>query len=112
MRIQPGAEIDAVISKPGRGANTINSIDVRTVGTSKTFIVGADSDRVELFVKAAASNAGLIYIGDFNITDPASQEQGIPLAAGEAATLQSSDLLYAFADTVGQKLYVMELLEL
>jgi len=109
MRITPGAVgtvtlvggIDAEV----QSGDVFTSSGPVTVGNTATLVQAAATGNITVIMKASKSNTKDIYIGDSGLTDPSVTEDGVPLAAGEALTLDTSAAVYAVAES-NQTLYV------
>jgi len=109
MRITPGAVgtvtlvggIDAEV----QSGDVFTSSGPVTVGNTATLVQAAATGNITVIMKASKNNSKDVYIGDSGLTDPSVTEDGIPLAGGEALTLDTSAAVYAIAES-NQTLYV------
>jgi len=113
MRITQGAigtvQITGVADvsvTPGSGLESLNAV---TVGNTATALQAADTDTLTMVIKAAGSNTEAIYIGDSGLTNPSVTEDGVPLNAGEALTIDTSAALYAISENGSQKAYLLRI---
>jgi hypothetical protein len=83
--------------------NPGSSLDVgrQTVTTAGTAVqLSTDQTRViEVAIQAETDNTGLIVVGDSSVVASLSTRKGIALAAGDAITLNVSQLTQVFLDT-------------
>jgi len=108
MRITPGAVgtvtlvggIDAEV----QSGDVFTSSTPVTVTNTATLIQAAATGNITVILKTSKNNSKDVYIGDSALTDPSVTEDGVPLAPGEALTLDTSAAVYAIAES-NQTLY-------
>ena len=110
MRITPGAigtvtivGTPDVYSIPGNDFQAVNAV---TVGNTATSVLSGASSTRTVIIKADTANSEKVFFGDSGITNPSVTEDGVPLAAGEALTLDTSADIYAISETGSQKVYL------
>lgn len=101
VQLTGNSEVSVV---PGAGMQSLNAV---TVANTATLLQAADTDTVTMVIKAAGSNSEAIYIGDVGLTNPSVTEDGVPLNAGEALTIDTSAALYAISENGSQKAYLL-----
>lgn len=110
MRITTGAVATVTVE------GTIDAIDIPgdsyeslapvTVGNTATVLHAGAAGTKSLIIKADPDNSEPIFIGDVNITDPGTTEDGTPMVAGEVFILTTTAAVYAISDTGSQKAYL------
>ena len=109
MRITPGAvgtvTIVGGINAEVQSGDVFTSSGPVTVTNTATLVQAAATGNITIIMKASKNNSKDVYIGDSGLTDPSVAEDGVPLSAGEALTLDTSAAVYAIAET-NQTLYV------
>lgn len=92
-----------VVDIPG---DSYESLAPVTVANTATLLHAGAAGTKSLIIKADPLNTEAIFIGDANITDPGTTEDGTPMAAGEVFILTTTAAVYAISDTGSQKAYL------
>tara|TARA_R110000824_G_scaffold89382_3_gene219186 strand:- start:2274 stop:2624 length:351 start_codon:yes stop_codon:yes gene_type:complete len=92
-----------VIDIPG---DSYESLAPVTVANTATLLHAGAAGTKSLIIKADPDNSEPIFIGDANITDPGTTEDGTPMAAGSVFILTTTAAVYAISDTGSQKAYL------
>jgi len=115
MRITPGAvgtvSIVGTIQTEDVPGDSYESLAPVTVANTATLLHAGAAGTKSLIIKAAGTNSEDIYIGDVNLTDPGTTEDGTPMAAGEVFVLTTTAAVYAISDNGSQKAYLSRVFE-